>query len=255
MEIWIVESKQELSIISAKFVAHTVRQKPNAVLGLATGSTPLGMYKELIQLHQEHSLDFSRVTTFNLDEYVGLSSNHPQSYYSYMYNHFFQHVNILSENIHIPRGDAPDPEWECKMYEVAITEEGQIDLQILGIGSNGHIGFNEPGSSPESVTRVVHLAESTIKANARFFTSIELVPCQSITMGMKTILINAKRILLLASGEEKAEAVKRMILGNLTPQLPASFLRTHPNVTVILDIEAAKQLRDVNKIPLSIVYM
>jgi glucosamine-6-phosphate deaminase len=241
MKLLIAENYEALSKAAARIVAQVVEAKPTAVLGLATGSTPVGMYEELARMHREAGVDFSRVTTFNLDEYVGLPPHHPQSYRTFMQEHFFRHVNIPLEQTNIPRGDAPDLQAECRRYEEAIAAAGGIDIQVLGIGSNGHIGFNEPGSDAETTTRVVKLAKSTIEANARFFDSIDEVPTKAVSMGIKTILA-AKRIILLASGEAKAEAVRRMLEGEMTHDVPASLLQLHPDVTVIVDKEAAALL-------------
>lgn len=243
MEIIVVDHYEDLSNVSAQMIVELIQKKHNAVLGLATGSTPVGMYKELARKYKEEGLDFSKVVTFNLDEYVGISSNHPQSYQKFMYNELFNHINISSDNVHIPKGDHHDFVYECKHYEEKICQEGGIDIQVLGIGSNGHIGFNEPGSNPEERTRVVGLTESTIKANARFFGEEELVPRLAVSMGIKTILEFSKRIILLASGEAKADAVAQMVKGEITPQCPASFLQLHKNVTVIADAQAAYKLK------------
>lgn len=242
MEIIVVDHYQELSQVSSQIIKELIQNKPRVVLGLATGSTPAGMYQELIHYHQKEGLDFSNVVTFNLDEYVAISPKHPQSYHKFMYDNLFDHVNIHPKNIHISQGDQADLEDECKIYEQKIRQAGGIDIQVLGIGSNGHIGFNEPGSNPEDRTRVVKLAESTIQSNARFFGSEELVPRLAISMGIKTILEFSKHIILLASGKEKAEAVYRMIQGKITSQLPASLLQSHQNVTVIADNKAAEKI-------------
>jgi glucosamine-6-phosphate deaminase len=218
-----------------------VNRKPDIVLGLATGGTPVGMYEELVRRHREDGVDFSRVTSFNLDEYVGLPASHPQSYRTYMYIHLFEKINIDEKRTHIPRGDAPDLAAECERYEREIVRAGGIDVQVLGIGTNGHIGFNEPGSTAETTTRVVQLTKSTVEANARYFDSAQAVPTQAVSMGIRNILA-AKRILLLASGQSKAEAVQRMLEGEITPELPASLLRHHGDVTVILDRQAASLL-------------
>ncbi|CAM5783717.1 glucosamine-6-phosphate deaminase [Brevibacillus borstelensis] len=237
----IVENYEELSAEAARLVAMQVKKKPDSVLGLATGSTPVGMYKELARMYRVENLDFSRITTFNLDEYVGLSVDHPQSYHVFMQEHFFRHVNLLPEHTHIPSGDASDLATECTRYEQAIKAAGGIDVQILGIGGNGHIGFNEPGSAADSRTRVVQLAQRTIEDNARFFSSIEEVPTAAVSMGIQTIL-EARKIVLLASGESKAEAVHRMLEGEPTAEVPASLLQQHPDVVVIMDRSAASRL-------------
>lgn len=241
MKLVIVEDYADLSKEAARLIAREVSSHPSAVLGLATGGTPVGMYRELIKLHKEEGVDFSQVTSFNLDEYVGLPSHHPQSYRTYMMNHLFTHINLPVDRTNVPSGNAADLEAECARYEQAIAEAGGIDLQVLGIGNNGHIGFNEPGSKPDTTTRVVQLAESTIEANARYFDSIGEVPTQAVSMGIQTIL-GAKRILLLASGEAKADAVQHMLEGEMTPDVPASLLQQHPDVTVIVDREAASKL-------------
>ncbi|WP_160725229.1 glucosamine-6-phosphate deaminase [Bacillus sp. USDA818B3_A] len=243
MKIIVTKDYDELSRISANKFMEAIKRKPDASLGLATGSSPIGLYKELIHLHKKSGLDFSKVKTFNLDEYVGISQDHPESYHRFMFEQLFNHINISPENVHIPRGDQPDIHEQCDLYEKEIQKAGGIDIQVLGIGSNGHIGFNEPGSSPEERTRVVQLADSTIKANARFFGSEELVPRLAISMGIQTILTQSKQIILLASGHEKADAVQAMVEGKITPELPASYLQSHPDVTVIVDQQAAKKLK------------
>ncbi|WP_432774876.1 glucosamine-6-phosphate deaminase [Brevibacillus gelatini] len=241
MKLVIVKDYQEMSRKAAELLAQEVKNNPQTVLGLATGGTPVGMYRELVKLHQVEGIDFSQASSFNLDEYVGLSPEHPQSYRAYMQENLFCHINLPKDKAHIPAGDAPDLEKECARYEEAIREAGGIDIQVLGIGNNGHIGFNEPGSSAESTTRVVQLTQSTIEANARYFASIEEVPVQAVSMGIKTIL-GAKKIVLLASGEAKAEAVRLMLEGEPTADVPASLLQLHPDVTVIVDEAAASQL-------------
>ncbi|MCM3789983.1 glucosamine-6-phosphate deaminase [Domibacillus indicus] len=242
MKLIITDDYKALSVASAKMVADTINQKQTTVLGLATGSTPVGLYQELISLYINKQVDFSHVTTFNLDEYVGLSPGHPQSYHKFMYDNFFNHVNISQENIHIPKGDNPELEEECAQYEEKIESVGQIDIQVLGIGENGHIGFNEPGSDPNGCTSLVKLSESTVEANARFFGDKELVPRLAISMGLKTILDSSKHVLLLASGEKKAGALYQMVYGEVSEDVPATFLQHHRNVTVIADKDAAKKL-------------
>jgi glucosamine-6-phosphate deaminase len=240
-DVIVKKNYDEMSLEAAIFVANKIKENPNCVLGLATGSTPLGLYSELIKMYKRKEIDFSNVTTFNLDEYLGLSPEHPQSYHAYMKRNFFDHVNIKPENIHIPDGLTKNSIEHCNEYERKIKEVGGIDLQVLGIGSNGHIGFNEPGSELNSRTRVVELAEKTRRDNSRFFDKIEDVPKKAITMGIATIL-ESKNILLLASGENKAEAIKNALEGPITKEVPASFLQYHPNVTVILDEPAASKL-------------
>ncbi|MED4587037.1 glucosamine-6-phosphate deaminase [Brevibacillus choshinensis] len=241
MKLVIAKDYEDLSKQAARLIAEEVTRHPSTILGLATGGTPVGMYQELIALHKEEGVDFSQATSFNLDEYVGLPGHHPQSYRTYMEDNLFTHINLPTDKTNIPRGDAADLGAECKRYEQAIEASGGIDIQVLGIGNNGHIGFNEPGSTKETTTRVVQLTESTIQANARYFDKIEEVPTQAVSMGIQTIL-GAKKIILLASGKAKAEAVHSMLEGKMTPDVPASLLQQHPNVTVIVDEEAASAL-------------
>ncbi|HYW77947.1 MAG TPA: glucosamine-6-phosphate deaminase [Thermoguttaceae bacterium] len=242
MEIIVSDSVEEMSRTAARLVARTLNSKPNAVLGLATGSTPLGLYKELVRMHQEEGLDFSQVTTFNLDEYVGLTRKHPQSYHYFMHENLFQHINIPKQNIYIPSGTTDNYEAFCSWYEQRIVECGGIDLQILGIGSDGHIAFNEPTSSLGSRTRIKTLAKQTIDDNARFFDDLaEDVPVYAITMGVGTIL-EAEKILLLANGASKAKAVAQAIEGPVTSMITASALQLHPDVMYIVDRPAASAL-------------
>ncbi len=241
MEIIKVKSYRELSFKAAQFVASQVILKPESILGLATGSTPEGMYSEIIKMYQNGIVDFEKVTSFNLDEYIGLGKESDQSYVYYMQEHLFNHINISLSNINMPNGLAKDIDKECLEYEARIAKSGGLDLQILGIGRNGHIGFNEPDLKFEARTHVVMLDEQTIEDNSRFFDSIEEVPKKAISMGVKTIM-HAKKIVLLASGAEKAEAVYKMIYGKIIPELPASVLQLHPNVTVICDEAAARLL-------------
>lgn len=238
MKIIIKENYQQMSEEAALFVKKRILEKPDIVLGLATGETPLGLYKELIKMYQKGDLDFSKITTFNLDEYLSLEPSHPQSYHFYMQQNFFKHINIKKENIFILNGMAEDIVAYCEWYENKIKEKGGIDLQILGIGRNGHIGFNEPGTDFNSITRVVSLEKTTIEDNARFFKNIEEVPRKAITMGIKTIL-DSKECLLLASGIKKREIVNRFLKGPVSSEVPASALKNHKNVTIILDKEAA----------------
>jgi glucosamine-6-phosphate deaminase len=231
-----------LSKRAAHIVANNIQSKPDTVLGLATGNTPLGLYRELARLHREEGLDFSRVTTFSLDEYLGLSASHPQSYHQYIQNHFVQHVNIHPENVHIPDGSIRNGfEEYCRQYEESIRSAGGIDLQILGIGKTGHIGFNEPTSSLASRTRIKTLAPPTLQENQKLFGPNEKVPPCAITMGIGTIL-QARRILLLASGNSKANSVAQAIEGPITSTITASALQMHPDVTVLVDEEAASKL-------------
>ena len=242
IRVIITRNYDEMSKLAAKMIADAIRSKPDVVLGLATGGTPVGCYQELVRMHREEGLDFSGVTTFNLDEYVGLPPTHEQSYHYYMDVNLFNHVNIRRENVHIPDGLAEDLERHCREYEEMIKKAGGIDLQLLGIGRNGHIGFNEPGSPFDSRTRVVKLAETTRRDNARFFKSLDEVPTHAITMGLATIM-EARKIILLASGEAKADAVAKSVEGPKTVMVPASILQDHPDCTFIIDREAASKLR------------
>ncbi len=241
MEVVVLRTYEEMSRAAAAIIADTLNQKPNAVLGMATGSTPLGVYQELVRMHREEGLDFAQVTTFNLDEYVGLRSNHPQSYHHFMHENFFRHVNIAPTNIYIPSGTTSNYRAFCEWYEQRIKECGGIDVQILGIGSDGHIAFNEPGSSLTSRTRLKTLAPPTIDDNARFFNRREDVPTYAITMGVGTIL-EARTLVLLATGANKANACAAMVEGPVTAKVTASALQLHPDARVFLDEVAASKL-------------
>ena len=241
MEIVICDTYEAMSKAAAEAVADVVNNKPDAVLGLATGSTPLGLYKELIRMHKEEGLDFSKVTTFNLDEYVGLPASHDQSYHYFMNENLFQHINVRSENVYIPSGTTENYMAFCQWYEQQIEDAGGIDIQVLGIGSDGHIAFNEPGSSLSSRTRLKTLAKQTIDDNARFFDSADDVPIYAITMGVGTIL-DAAELILLANGEGKADAVAAAIEGPVTSMITASALQMHPNSRVFADTGAASKL-------------
>lgn len=241
MRIIVAKDYEEMSKKAANIVAAHIILKPDSVLGLATGSTPVGMYQELINLYQKGDIDFSNVTTFNLDEYYGLDENDPQSYHYFMMDKLLNHINVARENIHIPSSLAPDMQKECDDYEKKIKDAGGIDLQVLGIGRNGHIGFNEPNVKFEAKTHMVELQNDTIHANARFFNSVEEVPTKAISMGIQTIM-QAKKILLIANGEGKADAIYKTLQGDITPQVPASILQLHHNVVVILDEKAASKL-------------
>jgi len=242
MEVIISPSYEEMSRLAAMAVADVLNTKPNAVLGMATGSTPLGLYQQLVRLHKEEGLDFSQVTTFNLDEYVGLPTTHEQSYHRFMHENFFQHVNIPPQNVYIPSGTTRNYEAFCSWYEKRIRECGGIDLQILGIGSDGHIAFNEPGSSLMSRTRLKTLAKSTIDDNARFFDDASDVPVYAITMGVGTIL-EAEQLILMASGKGKADAVAKAVEGPVTSVITASAIQLHPSAVVYLDEPAAGDLK------------
>lgn len=242
MELIITPDYDEMSKTAASLIAAEIKGEEHPVLGLATGNTPLGTYRELVRMHNEEGLDFSEVTTFNLDEYIGFSPLDRNSYNFYMWENLFFEVNIKHENVHIPRGDAPDAEEFCQWYEEEIQSVGGIDLQLLGIGRDGHIGFNEPGSSFSDRTHVKKLADITIRDNARFFEKIEDIPPCAITMGIGTIL-EAKKIILIANGEHKADICVQFIEGPVIKQVPASSLQLHSDVTVILDKAAASRLR------------
>jgi len=241
MRIIVAANYDEMSKKAADIVASQIILKPESVVGLATGGTPVGFYRELIKIHKDGKFSFKEVKTFNLDEYYGLDKDNTQSYHYYMMDNLFKHIDINIENINIPSGTAKDIEVECKAYEAKIKSAGGIDIQVLGIGTNGHIGFNEPDVKFEAITHLVKLDEETIEANSRFFNSIEEVPKSAISMGIKTIM-HAKKIVLLASGSEKAKVIERMMNGDITPDLPASILQLHPDVTLILDKDAASEL-------------
>lgn len=242
MEIIITDNETEMTRVAAEIIAHQVLRKPNSVLGLATGSTPVGVYQELVCKHKDEGLDFSNVITFNLDEYLGLPPDHPRSYRYFMNEHLFRHINIQPANTHVPYGHADAVIEFCAWYENEIRRVGGIDLQLLGIGGDGHIAFNEPGSSLGSRTRLKTLTEQTTRDNARFFDNLEEVPRFAITMGVGTIL-EAKKILLLACGAAKADAIAACIEGPITCQITASALQLHRDVVVIIESEAAKNLK------------
>ena len=241
MKVIKVDNYEELSQMAAEIFLSKIKQKPNAVLGLATGSTPLGLYKNLIKDHQQNGTSYQHIHTVNLDEYIGLSKANPNSYHTYMMNNLFNDLDIPKNHVHLPHGDAADLIQECERYEKVIEDLGHVDIQVLGIGKNGHIGFNEPGTPFSSKTHIIDLKESTRQANARFFKHIDEVPKQAITMGISTIM-KSKEILLLSSGEAKAEATSKLINGDITEQLPASVLKQHPAVTIIVDKAAASML-------------
>jgi glucosamine-6-phosphate deaminase len=241
MEVIIKSDYKAISKEAGKQIADLIYHKPNAVLGLATGSTPLGLYRELIRLHKEEGLDFSKIITFNLDEYVGLPASHEQSYNYFMWKNLFEHINIDPGNVHIPNGKAPDIKTYCTWYENEIKARGGIDLQVLGIGGDGHIAFNEPGSSLGSRTRLKTLTQKTIEDNARFFEVESEVPRYAITMGVGTIM-EAKTCVLLAEGTHKAPVIARTIEGPVTAMVSASALQLHQDAIIILDEEAASKL-------------
>ena len=237
MKIIRTANYEELSKQAAKMMITRIKSNPNIILGLATGSTPIGTYQLLIDDHLKNGTSYENITTVNLDEYAGLNPADPNSYHFFMQDKLFKHINIPASHTHLPEGTAENLLEECRQYEELIKKKGGIDLQLLGIGGNGHIGFNEPGTSFDSRTHVVILDEQTRQANARFFRSIEEVPTHALTMGIATIM-ESKEVLLLASGKSKAEAVKQLIHGDITEELPASILKNHKSFTLIADEEA-----------------
>ena len=242
MRIIVCDNYDLLSKKAAQIVGSQMILNPKSILGLATGSTPIGMYKNLIKMYEEGLIDFSKTTTFNLDEYYQLPINNDQSYHYFMDENLFNHININRENIHIPNGMADDIDAECVLYDKMIDDNG-IDIQILGIGNNAHIGFNEPTINFNKGTHMVTLDESTREANARFFNSLDEVPTKAITMGTGSIF-KSKKILLLASGINKAEAIYNTVHGKVTPEVPSSILQFHKDVIIILDKEAASLLNE-----------
>lgn len=241
MKIYKAKDYKDMSRKAANIISAQVIMKPNCVLGLATGSTPIGTYDQLVEWYNKGDLDFSEVTTVNLDEYKGLPRTNDQSYYYFMHQHLFDRVNIDPERTNVPNGMEPDAEKECGRYEELIRSLGGVDLQLLGLGHNGHIGFNEPGEAFEKETHCVDLTESTIEANKRFFASVDDVPKQAYTMGIKTIM-QAKKILIVVNGENKADIVERAFFGPVTPEVPASILQLHNDVTLVGDEEALAKI-------------
>ena len=246
MRIYKAKDYEEMSRKAAGIVSAQIIMKPDCVLGLATGSTPVGLYKQLIEWYRNGDMDFSGVRTVNLDEYKGIRRENDQSYYYFMHQNLFDHVNIPAGNTHLPDGMEPDSEKECRRYEELIQSMGSVDLQLLGIGHNGHIGFNEPADAFDKLVHCVNLTQSTIEANKRFFASAEEVPRQAYTMGIQTIM-RSKKILIIANGEGKADIVRDAFFGPITPMVPASVLQLHNDVTLVAD-EAA-----LSKIPASFV--
>ncbi|WP_300257561.1 glucosamine-6-phosphate deaminase [Clostridium sp.] len=242
MRLIVTKNYEEMSKVSAKEMAEDIKRNPEIVLGLATGGTPVGMYKELIRMYNEGELDFSKVKSINLDEYVGLSGDHNQSYRYFMNTNLFNHINIDKNNTFVPNGLAENIGEECRVYDERIQNMGGIDLQLLGLGANGHIGFNEPGEELSVGTHLTDLKESTIEANARFFDSIDYVPRKAITMGLGGIM-KAKKIMVIASGEGKAEVVEAIMSGKITTEIPATMLQMHRDVVLIVDEDAAKLLK------------
>lgn len=241
MKLIIEKDYENISKRAANEILKIVNKKEHSILGLATGSSPVGLYEELIKLNEEKKIDFSKVTTINLDEYIGISNNHPQSYRYFMNDTLFNHINIDKNNTYVPNGNAEDMEAECVGYDKNIRDLGGIDLQLLGIGGNGHIAFNEPDEELVVGTHVTGLTESTIEANSRFFDSIDEVPKKAITMGLGEIM-KAKSIILIASGKGKAEAIAKLFSGKITTKSPATLLAVHNDVTVIIDEQAASLL-------------
>ena len=240
MKVIITENYEEMSKVASQILIDIVKNNPNAILGLATGSSPIGTYENMAKDHRENGTSYKTVRTVNLDEYVGLTADHDQSYAYFMRTNLFDKVDIDLKNTNLPSGSAPDAQKECDRYN-ALLEVMQQDVQLLGLGSNGHIGFNEPNTPFESLTHLVDLTESTIKDNSRLFSSIDEVPRQALSMGIKNIM-NAKSILMVVSGKNKAEAVRGMVKGEVTPALPASVLQLHPFVTIVCDKDAASLL-------------
>jgi glucosamine-6-phosphate deaminase len=230
------KDQNELNRVGADLLLSVVRSKPNAILGMATGGTPVGIYQEMVKSYQQGLVSFKEVTTFNLDEYAGLPVTHPESYRSFMQSHLFNHIDIKPENTYVPNGNADDLDEEGRRYDELIYQKGLVDMQILGIGHNGHIGFNEPDEALSRFTHKVTLKPETREANKRFFNSIDEVPTHALTMGMGSIL-HAKSILLVVKGAEKAEILDRTLNGPITTQVPASFLQTHPRVIVLTDCD------------------
>jgi glucosamine-6-phosphate deaminase len=241
MEVIVVKDYQELSKVAAEIIIEEVKKNPNAILGLATGGTPLGTYENIINAYKQGEVSFKGVKTFNLDEYCGIDKKHPQSYYHYMHENLFNHIDVLPENINIPSTEGNDLQAQCDKYN-ELLNQNTIDLQLLGIGGNGHIGFNEPGTPFTQETFVVELAEKTREDNKRFFNSIDEVPTHAITMGIKNI-ISSKKILMLISGKSKVDAAYNLIKGPVTEDFPASVLNNHPNTIVIIDEEAYSKLK------------
>lgn len=244
MRIYKAKDYKDMSRKAANIISAQVIGKPNSVLGLATGSTPIGTYEQLVEWYNKGDIDFSEVTSVNLDEYKGLDRNNDQSYYYFMHKNLFDHVNIRQDYTFLPDGMNMDSEEECKRYQKLIDDLGGIDLQLLGLGHNGHIGFNEPGEALEKNVHCVNLTEKTIEANKRFFSSADEVPRQAYTMGIKSIM-HAKKILVVVSGEDKADIVKEAFFGKITSKVPASILQLHPDVILVADEKALSKCEDL----------
>lgn len=241
MRIYSVKNYEEMSRKAANLVSAQIILKPDCVLGLATGSTPEGLYKQLIEWYQKGDLDFTQVRSVNLDEYKGLSPENEQSYHYYMNKHLFSGINIKPENTHLPDGMAKDEEKECLRYDCVVKTMGGVDLQILGLGENGHIGFNEPCENFAKGTHCIRLTDSTITANARFFANADMVPRYAFSVGIRTIMM-AKKILLIVSGKAKAHALYQTLFGPINPRVPSSILQLHPDVIVVADEDALSQI-------------
>ena len=237
MKVVVLDNYNEVSVKAAQLVEAQILENDHSVLGLATGSTPLGLYEQLVEGVTSRGISYKNVRTINLDEYLGLDKGHPESYRTFMSDNLFNKIDIVTENTYIPDGISDSAEEECLRYEQVIDSVGPIDLQILGIGKNGHIGFNEPGTDSNSLTHVVELVESTRESNARFFPSIDEVPTHAITTGIRSIL-KSKKIILMASGKDKAEAVKTLLSKDVNERFPASILWNHDNVTLLVDQDA-----------------
>lgn len=242
MKIEIFSQEEQLDRRAAELIADIVQTEEQPVLGLATGGTPVGTYKELIKLYEQQAFTFKHTRTANLDEYVGLPKDHSQSYYYYMNQHLFSHIDLPADQAYIPDGNASDLQAECRRYDEILASLGRIDLQILGIGHNGHIGFNEPADSLHAGTHCVELSQETIEANARFFSTADEVPKQAITVGIGPIM-KAKKILLLAKGEGKADILHQALKGPITTKCPASLLQTHPELYVLADEAAGRRIQ------------
>lgn len=240
MNIHILKTKKEIDVAVSSEIIQLISKQPSCVLGLATGSTPLGVYSQLVKDHQTNHTNYAHVVTVNLDEYIGLDISHPETYYQFMHRNLFNHLNLNLDNTYLPHGLSGNPQKSCQSYDKLLSRFVP-DIQLLGIGANGHIGFNEPNTPFESTTHVIQLTQKTREDNARFFNTINEVPTQAITMGIKNIM-DAKKIILIATGSSKAKAVYQMITGEVTTALPASILQTHPNVDIYLDHDAAKLL-------------
>ena len=242
MKVIVTNSYDETCAVIANMIKELVNAKPDAKLGLATGGTPVPIYKKLIEMNKAGEVDFSRVLTVNLDEYCGIPGTHDQSYRYFMDTNLFDHININKENTSVPCGTAEDLQAECERYEQLVEQTGGVDIQLLGIGNNGHIAFNEPCEEFPEKTHVVDLTQNTIEANARFFESMDQVPKKALTMGIGTIM-KAKKIVLLANGPKKAQTIYDTVYGPITPKVPASVLRLHPDVTIFVDEEAGALLK------------